>query len=376
MSTGARLRGAERLLLGLLALGSGARGQERPETDRPGAQADAEAEAALGRALAWLASPECHAPRDGSFLLGDAENPAPIAVTALATLAFLAHGEQEGRGKYGHVVAGGVRFLLNQQERAPGRVQDGYFRSDNDKLSRTHGHGFATLCLAQALGMVGGRSSPLLPDPAEVRTGLARAVRFIERIQGPSGGWYYSAYRDPDAHEGSVTITLVQALRAARGAGIAVDYEVIRRAETYVRQSQKADGSFRYMLGDERSSAALTAAAIATLNMAGVYDDPALERGLAYLREQINIQQSRMHHLGQEGLPFPYYERLYTAQAFWQGRSLRDWEAWFPVERRQILRSQAPNGSWKSRQYGSVYATAMNCLVLQMPWNYLPIFQR
>jgi len=332
---------------------------------------------AVEKALAWLAGPSSFVPRDGSFLLGDAENPAPIAVTALAGLAFLAHGECEGRGGYGRVVAGAVSYLLRHQVRAPGKVEDGYFRADNDKLSRTHGHGYATLCLAEALGQCGYSPDSPIEGEGAVRSALVRAVRFIERIQGPSGGWYYYPYRDPESHEGSVTVTLVQALRAARNAGIHVDVRVIRKAEDYVRRLQKRDGSFRYMLGSERpSTMGLTAAAVATLNMTGIYDDPAVARGLAWLRSQESFRSNRRRIMGEAGFAFPFYERLYLAQAYWQSRSLAHWRSWFAAEKSYLVKTQRPGGFWVSRKYGAVYATAVNCLVLQMPYNYLPIFQR
>ncbi len=332
-------------------------------------------EKAVSRGLEWLASPESFVRRDGSFLLGDAENPAPVAITAIAVLSFLAHGEQEGRGKYGHIISSGIDYLLKHQVNSPGRVEDGYFRADNDKLSRTHGHGYATLCLAEALGTAGYlEDSPI--QEKDIRSSLIKAVRFIERIQGPSGGWYYYPYRDPESHEGSVTICLVQALRAARNAGIYVDYKVIEKAEKYVKRLQKPNGSFRYMLGSTRSTMALTAAAIATLNMAGLYDDPAIEKGMRWLKSQEPFLFRRRDILGELDTMFPYYERLYLAQAYWQAGNLSHWKRWFKKEVNYLLSRQKRDGSWKSKKYGSVYATAMNCLVLQMPYNYLPIFRR
>ena len=364
-------------LLGRRPAGPPPSGEGQEEGRGWTARPDEAADRAVERALRWLAGPESYVPRDGSFLLGDAENPAPVAVTALAALAFLAHGECEDRGRYGSIVAGAVAYLLRHQVHAPGRVDDGYFQADNDKLSRTHGHGYATLCLAEALGQAGYAQDSPIPGEKAIRSALVRAVRFIERIQGPSGGWYYYPYRDPESHEGSVTITLVQALRAARNAGIKVDVRVIRKAENYVHRLQRRDGSFRYMLGSERpSTMGLTAAAIATLNMTGIYDDPAIARGLAWLKSQERFRQARRRFMGEAGFPFPFYERLYLAQAYWQSRSLAHWKTWFAREKAYILKLQRTNGSWASKKYGAVYATAVNCLVLQMPYNYLPIFQR
>jgi hypothetical protein len=40
-----------------------------------------------------------------------------------------------------------------------------------------------------------------------------------------------------------------------------------------------------------------------------------------------------------------------------------------------LIARQGPDGPWTSA-YGSEYATAMGLIVLQMPENQLPIFQR
>ena len=43
--------------------------------------------------------------------------------------------------------------MLNLADMAPGSDERGYIASQGDKVSRTHGHGFATLAIAQAYGM-------------------------------------------------------------------------------------------------------------------------------------------------------------------------------------------------------------------------------
>ena len=73
---------------------------------------------------------------------------------------------------------------------------------------------------------------------------------------------------------------------------------------------------------------------------------------------------------------FPYYRRLYIAQALWQLADTRQFEEWFASELPRMLRAQDEDGSWRDRTYGDCYATAMNCLVLALPEGLLPIFQR
>jgi hypothetical protein len=54
------------------------------------------------------------------------------------------------------------------------------------------------------------------------------------------------------------------------------------------------------------------------------------------------------------------------------------WTDWFPAIRDELLvRNRFRNdGSWSDSTVGSDYATAMACIILQIPNNYLPIMQK
>ena len=57
---------------------------------------------------------------------------------------------------------------------------------------------------------------------------LARAVQYSAEAQTSRGGWGYVSAKDGnDFDEGSVSVTQVQALRAARNAGIVVPKQTI-----------------------------------------------------------------------------------------------------------------------------------------------------
>jgi hypothetical protein len=51
------------------------------------------------------------------------------------------------------------------------------------------------------------------------------------------------------------------------------------------------------------------------------------------------------------------------------------WDRYYPQTKSDILRLQKPDGSW-SDDVGRNYATAMACVILQMPCEWLPIFQK
>jgi hypothetical protein len=335
-----------------------------PQELQTSALTSAATERAVQAGLVFLAGLQERA-GDGSFAITDVDKSeyAPLGVSALCTLAFLASGSAPGRGPHGAVAARAVDYLLLHTDLGPESKQRGYISVGGDALSRTHGHGYATLVLAEAYGMA--------PGSDRIRAALVAAVERIAVSQGSEGGWGYDAFAST-MHEGSVTICMVQALRAARDAGIQVESTLIARAEDYVRRLQSRTGLFCYTLGDEkRTSVGLTAAAISTLNAAGRYDDRAIQSGIDAIWSGLGRRE-------EDGKPseFPEYERLYLAQAFWQLSDTRHFERWFEDERARLLRTQDDDGSWRDSRFGAAYATAVNCLVLSLPDAALPVFQR
>lgn len=350
--------------------------------------------AAVDRGLAYLARRQDaldgsfrFSPGDTSVKNPDPQEHAPFASAAMAALAWLADGNTESRGPYAKHVKRAVDYLLRNAaiERASDRSgsalpEEAYLNASGDSLSRMHGHGYATLALAQVYGMAG--STGGAPREESIRRVLVAAVRKIERSQGETGGWYYTPFVNQD-HEGSVTITLVQALRAARNAGIAVDSKVIARAIDYVHRSQAEDGSFRYRIHDSTTprTPALTAAAVATLNATGDYDSASIDRGVQHL---LRSYSERVEYGGSRATDrFPVYERFYAAQALRQFRDPEVFAEWYRRERALLLRTQEKDlkggvdvdGSWPDR-YGRIFATAVNCIVLRIEDSYLPILQR
>ena len=320
---------------------------------------------AIERGLTYLRERQKTTP-DGSLPTGSSRSSAPVAVSALGALAFMAAGNTPDRGPHGVALTQLIDYLLSKTDTASDSNTIGYVADDGDAWSRMHGHGFATLAFAQAWSI-----SPSTARGKRLEAALKLATHRIEVSQHIDGGWNY----EPNAgitHEGSVTIAVVQALRAARNVGVRVDTEVIAKAVDYVARSQKDDGSFAYKIGDDRSSVALTAAAISTLNATGDYSSKPIQAGYDYIFRSL---EDRTSEIGLEAT-HPYYERIYLAQAFWQHADERVFERWVAEERRRVIAAQRENGSWSDRTYGDCYATAMNCLFLALPDGLLPIFQR
>ena len=297
---------------------------------------------AVERGLTYLAA---HQADDGSY--GNDRYKRHVGITSLVCMAMMAEGHLPGRGKYGDTIERGLDFVLKNVH------ETGLIAADTSH-GPMYGHGFATLFLGEIYGMTG---------DSRVREALVKAVRLIVASQNDQGGWRYRPV--PIDADISVTICQIMALRSARNAGISVPKDTIDRAIVYVRQCQNpADNGFRYRIGSGPSAFPRSAAGVASLYYAGIYEDEALEKGLDYLNQQRN-GPIRSHY---------FYGHYYAAQAMYLAGG-DYWANWFPHIRDELIASQQTDGSWTSQQ-GDEYASAMALLVLQVPNRLLPIYQR
>jgi hypothetical protein len=307
-----------------------------PETDQ-----------VIKKGLAWLGRSQNP---DGSYGAGTYRG--NIAVTSLAALAFMASGSSPGRGPYGPQIDKALVYVMDNTS------QSGFIAVS---ASSTHGpmysHGFGTLFLAEAYGMT---------HRPEIREKLQKAVRLIIDSQNLEGGWRYQPVRhDADL---SVTICQINALRAARNAGLFVPKETVGACILYVKRSQNHDGGFKYMLQGGASAFPRSAAGVVALQSAGEYDSKEVRDGLGYLRQYI-----REIKLGNRYSHY-YYGHYYAAQAMWL-RGGSEWAEWYPAIRDELIKRQMPSGYWADTICNE-YGTAMALIILQIPNNYLPIFQR
>lgn len=308
---------------------------------------------AVRQGLAFLAGQQ---QPDGSFLAGRfGKN---VAITSLVCLAFMADGNLPDRGMYADQVDRGLGFVLSCA------TESGLIAAD-DAQGPMYGHGFATLFLGEIEGMT--RGGPDTARADELHEALVKAIRLIERTQNDEGGWRYNPV--PYDADVSVTICQVMALRSARNAGIEVDKRVVDKAVEYVRGCQNADGGFRYQANGGASAWPRSAAGIATLFYAGVYEDEAIDNGLGYL---VN---AAMPGTGRASPSHYFYGQYYAVQANYLAGGDR-WASWWPAVREELISKQTQDGSWEDLSVGSNYGTAMSLIVLQMPKRYLPIFQR
>jgi hypothetical protein len=289
--------------------------------------------------------------REGQMLRGGGH----VGVTALAGMSFMAGGNLPGRGKYGRNLEDALNYVLANVK------EDGYI---TDSGTRMYSHAFATLFLAEIYGMT---------HREDVQVKLQMAVDLIVKSQNKWGSWRYLPFA-PDS-DMSITVCQIMALRAARNIGIRVPRSTIDRAIQYVVRSAYETGpdrgGFKYQLRDDqptRTSFSLTAAGITTLYGAGVYSHDLIEEGLDYLkREYYSLSDMRDHY-------FYFYGHYYAVQAMYIAGS-KHWEWYWPRIQTELIRDQLPDGSWKNN-VSPEFGTAVATLILQIPNDYLPIFQR
>jgi hypothetical protein len=85
--------------------------------------------------------------------------------------------------------------------------------------------------------------------------------------------------------------------------------------------------------------------------------------------QQFEIQKGSFSKGGHD-----FYTHLYASQAFYQAGD-KYWDKYFPGARDQLLKMQSADGSW-NQEIGETFATSIALIILQLPYKYLPIYQR
>ncbi len=104
----------------------------------------------------------------------------------------------------------------------------------------------------------------------------------------------------------------------------------------------------------------------------GVTDakDRNLGPGLQFLRRNYS---AHLH----SGEGYIWYGQYYAAQAMFHSPDPSDWDAYWKTAQPIIAGRQSKDGLWNQGEGpGPGYDTAMALIILQIPNNYLPIFER
>jgi len=316
----------------------------------------------------------------------------PTTMTALAGICMLMEGSTLREGKYSDNLVKAVNWFMARSQ------PNGLLGNPNNPTESSrymYGHGFGLLFLSSVYGEEedGDRRKKL-----EVM--LKKAVEFVGKAQTSKkhtrpdgkqveiGGWgYVSANEGNNFDEGSVTVTQMQAIRAARNAGIPVPKEILDKATAYLEACTTPRGGIIYnytggqgQAGNER--APLTAAAICCSFSAGQYKGELAAKWIKYCKENIPIGKGRLSH--------DEYQSYYLAQAIYvlgddrygvlfpkePKASWLTWSGYKDAMFDYLKTQQNADGSWTSGYIGPVFSTAVNLTILQLDKAILPIYHK
>jgi hypothetical protein len=328
------------------------------------------------KGLEWLAKQQS---RDGHFEAFGGQY--PITMTGISGMAFLMEGSTIRDGKYKDNIRRACDYLM-QRSSPNGMLGNPNIPGEAGRY--TYGHGFALLFLSSIYGEEEeGDRRKKLEDI------LTRAAKFCRDAQTNRGGWgYVSAKEGNNFDEGSTTVTQVQALRAARNAGIVVPPDAIKDAIKYLKAaSDNPTGGVTYSLasggGQGAGSPALTAAAICCGFSTGDYNSELVKKWFKFC-------QSHLRTIGDGRMGHDEYINYYFSQSVYMlGED--GWAKLFPDSRPEeritwskyregtfdsLLRMQQADGSWPGQHAGPVFATAVFLSIMQLDNAVLPIYQR
>jgi hypothetical protein len=323
-----------------------------------------QSEQAVAWALAYLAG---HQLNDGSWSMNyqhscnhqctpgcDGQDPYRFAATGLALMCFLGAGHTQNDEQYGEVVSKGIYFLQQNLR----RTSDSGYWVDTVASAQMYEHGIATLALCEAYQMTRAK---------ELKESCQLAINFILKAQFRDGGWDYHPGRPGDL---SIAGWQVLALKSAAATDLVVPREAVQGIDRFIDLNRASEFMFRYRGGKPTKS--MTAIGVLLQIFRGKTKDArSIAGGIEYLAKQ-----------GPSGNDM--YYNYYATQAMFQigGRS---WKNWNYYMRDLLIRTQRADGhqrgSWmfegdhSNRVGGRFYSTCMGCLILEVYYRYLPVYE-
>ena len=272
-------------------------------------------EATVMRALRWL---KMNQNADGSW--GEAAHNY-TAMTGLALLTYLAHGETPGpeHPEFGDTVERGLRFLMDTQNK-----ESGLFRN---KDGNNYSHPIAVYALAEAYSMT---MHPVIKEAAEA------ACRPLIAGQNAYNGWEYGMRRT-ERTDNSFSGWCAQAIKAAHTAGLEVEglddcYEKAKKAFMPMYSS----GKLFYQAesgGNPNGHPGETPIATLCMQLLGEYNAPEVKAAMRFMDEcTYDFEKWDQQPWGKD--PSPVYYWYYLTQAKFQegGATFKSWNAKFAPE--------------------------------------------
>ncbi|HEX3150639.1 MAG TPA: protein kinase [Gemmataceae bacterium] len=291
-----------------------------------------------------------------------------VPMTALSGMALLMDGSTIDSGPYAESIRKAVDWLM-AQSRAGGLLVGA------DDSHYFFGHGYAMMFLATVYSQLeeGERRATL-------HKLLTKAVEFTASGTTSRGGWGYVLAKDGgDFDESATTIVQLQALRAARNAGIAVPRGLLDAS--FLRKCTGPNGGVVYSItyADRSERPPLTAAALS----ASEFDSDLAKKWWKACQKELPL--SNRKRLGHDEFTHYYY-----AQAIYQlgengfvrlfPESKPDerltWSKYKDAMFDGMIAQQGPDGGWNGPLLGKAYGTACYLTILQLDNAAVPIYQR
>ena len=304
---------------------------------------------ALLRALHWL--------RDNQNPDGTWSNKAHAAMTGLAVLTFLAHGETPSSKKFGKCVSRGIKALVNLSE------NKGKLRHGNG-----YAHAIAAYGLAEAYAMTG------ISDVGIAMDGL---IKTIIEGQMDNGGFAYNYDKSSKRNDLSISGWNYQALKAAYTAGCEIEGLGLAIKKSIANLEERGSKNFPYA-GDKSGAGKPSMRAVGALCMQLLGE----VNNKHVIKATDTMIESDIKKLNWEKRDL--YAWYYATQACFN-RGGDHWKVWNKRFEPVLLKNQKKDGHWTFRdgqkkghvggmeEIGTkVYATTLCALMLTVYYRYLP----
>ena len=332
---------------------------------------DAQTEGAVLKALRWLKKTQ---KKEGCWT-GD------IANTALAVLAYLAHGETPASKEFGETVQAAIQYLIDAQTMDANGVCR--FRGAGGS---EYGYLICTYALCEAYGMT--------RNPNAKIAALTALQRIVDN-QSPTGGWDYNMKKESTRDDMSFEGWALQAIKAGKMAGLHPDGldECIKKAIRCLKTRNFKNTGFNYTAGG--SPTGLTATGCLCMQLLGYMNENEVKASLETMREW-----KPTFDAGKGGIfpgANPQYYCYYAAQCKYQAgmcqgatpANVKTWQDWnqamkalYPPSITTLPETiDGPDGKpkamgyWKQGYNNPTMGTCLVALQLMVYYRYLPTTQ-
>ena len=311
------------------------------------------------RALNWF---QKNQNTDGSW--GDANKG---AMTGFVLLSFLSHGETPDSPAYGQSVTKAVNWIIEKGAKFDGRLN----MAKQFNGPAAYEHGICTYALGEYYVMT--QDDRVLPL-------LKQALGYIVEGQNEGGGWRYTY--DKAAGDLCVSGWQIQALWSAQNAKLDIPGldAAFDRAMKFVESVKGPSGGYGYQEPGDRYG--LTGVGI-YCRLLGKTGRTELRNGMTWLLDETE-KNKPVKYNGEAADLYSWYFHT-SACLMYGGSAWQKWNRWFQDE---IVNAQSADGSWPvpgAKGYGpqsdpgktgQIYRTALCTLMVPHLGRRMPILQQ